>query len=79
MVSEGSKDSKILLGKSQMVELGPYQRKQDRAVAVWLSLRYGTGTKGFYNWRPDIDEVLQHPAWGPLLPKSSQVKRRRLV
>ncbi|KAF2969142.1 hypothetical protein GQX73_g4381 [Xylaria multiplex] len=28
--------------------------------------------------RPDIDEVLQHPAWGPLLPKSPQAKRRRL-
>ncbi|KAK3349739.1 kinase-like domain-containing protein [Lasiosphaeria hispida] len=28
--------------------------------------------------RPDIDEVLQHPAWGPLLLESPQVKRRRL-
>ena len=28
--------------------------------------------------RPGIDEVLQHPAWGTLLPESSQVKRRRL-
>ncbi|KAF2812792.1 kinase-like protein [Mytilinidion resinicola] len=28
--------------------------------------------------RPDIDEVLQHPAWGSLLPESPQAKRRRL-
>ncbi|KAI3338906.1 kinase-like domain-containing protein [Ustulina deusta] len=28
--------------------------------------------------RPDIDQVLQHPAWGPLLPESPQPKKRRL-
>lgn len=28
--------------------------------------------------RPGIDEVLQHPAWGPLLPNAPQAKRRRL-
>ncbi|PQE15615.1 ste kinase protein [Rutstroemia sp. NJR-2017a BBW] len=28
--------------------------------------------------RPGIDEVLQHPAWGSLLPDSPQPKRRRL-
>ncbi|KAK4207341.1 hypothetical protein QBC37DRAFT_433561 [Rhypophila decipiens] len=31
-----------------------------------------------YAQRPDIDKVLQHPAWGPLLPESPQVKRRLL-
>jgi hypothetical protein len=28
--------------------------------------------------RPNIDNVLQHPAWGPLLPNSPQAKKRRL-
>ncbi|KAI1130270.1 kinase-like domain-containing protein [Nemania abortiva] len=28
--------------------------------------------------RPDINEVLAHPAWGSLLPDTSQVKRQRL-
>ncbi|MCJ1466001.1 hypothetical protein MMC07_004620 [Pseudocyphellaria aurata] len=27
--------------------------------------------------RPDIDEVLNHPAWGPLLPDTPRVKRQR--
>ncbi|KAI4266656.1 MAG: hypothetical protein L6R35_006924 [Caloplaca aegaea] len=28
--------------------------------------------------RPDVDEVLCHPAWGPLLPDTPRVKRQRL-
>ena len=28
--------------------------------------------------RPDIDDVLQHPAWGPMLPNIQQAKRRRV-
>ena len=29
--------------------------------------------------RPNIDEVLCHPAWGPLLPDTPKVKRQRLL
>jgi serine/threonine protein kinase len=39
-------------------------------------VRYQWASKN-HERRPDIDEVLQHPAWGSLLPESSQVKRRR--
>lgn len=40
-------------------------------------VRYRWATKN-HAQRPNIDEVLQHPAWGPLLLESPQVKRRRL-
>lgn len=29
--------------------------------------------------RPDINKVLQHPAWGPFLAVSARVKRQRLL
>ena len=29
--------------------------------------------------RPNIDEVIQHPAWGPMLPDTPRVKRQRLA
>lgn len=63
---------------SDSTSSGLTQRRLTVGALFVDMVRYQWATNN-HSARPDIDEVLNHPAWGPLLPDTPRGKRQRLL